>query len=312
MRIKFGFRHNLIYLLMLIIFNFCRQIFSIIIEDLFEESLLFILIMFLGEFIAGGILTYYQSSFIFKNRNNSYMGIKLINAPSDIRNPDSKTKIYLLLFMASFFDFIGFTISRFYLPKYLEDSKTLEMRLSSILIILSALFFIFLLKLEILKHQIFALLITGMCLIVIIVMEFYFQINKNNKTFIEFLKILGLIFCGHFFNSLLDSSEKYLLEYDFLNPFKTLMIEGFFGTILISIYISIYFIYNEPFKEIKKYYNDDDETSKLEKIIWLILIFILYLFLNSGRNVYRVQTLTDPSQILSIKAKDTLTKHDMA
>ena len=312
MRIKFGFRHNLIYLLMLIIFNFCRQIFSIIIEDLFEESLLFILIMFLGEFIAGGILTYYQSSFIFKNRNNSYMGIKLINAPSDIRNPDSKTKIYLLLFMASFFDFIGFTISRFYLPKYLEDSKTLEMRLSSILIILSALFFIFLLKLEILKHQIFALLITGMCLIVIIVMEFYFQINKNNKTFIEFLKILGLIFCGHFFNSLLDSSEKYLLEYDFLNPFKTLMIEGFFGTILISIYISIYFIYNEPFKEIKKYYNDDDETSKLEKIIWLILIFILYLILNSGRNVYRVQTLTDPSQILSIKAKDTLTKHDMA
>ena len=59
--IKIGLRHNLIYLLMLIIFNFARKIDSIIMDQLlkFDSSLLLTLIMFLSEFITGCILFVY-------------------------------------------------------------------------------------------------------------------------------------------------------------------------------------------------------------------------------------------------------------
>ena len=170
--IKIGFRPNLIYLLMLIIFNFLRKIDSIVMDKVleFDSSILFTLIMFLGEFITGFILYTYEIRFLSKKKNNIFMGIKLIKGPSDISHPDSNFKIYLLLFMASFFDFIEFIMSTFYLPQFEGISQTLEMRLSSILIISSALFFYFLLKFPIFKHQMFSLLIIFICLIIIVIM----------------------------------------------------------------------------------------------------------------------------------------------
>ena len=245
--IKIGFRHNLIYLLMLIIFNFLRKIDSIVMDKVleFDSSILFTLIMFLGEFIAGFILYTYEISFLSKKKNNTFMGIKLIKGPSDISHPDSNFKIYLLLFMASFFDFIEFIMSTFYLPQFEGISQTLEMRISSILIISSALFFYFLLKFPIFKHQMFSLLIIFICLIIIVILEFFFQVLIQERSLKDYCLILLLIFLMHFFDSLLDSIEKYLLEYDFLNPFKTLMIEGIFGTILASIYTIIYSIFDK-------------------------------------------------------------------
>ena len=93
----------------------------------------------------------------------------------------------------------------------------------------------------------------------------------QKRSFLEFITILLLIFLIHFFNSLLDSIEKYLLEYDFLNPFLTLMLEGFFGTILTSIYSII----ENPFKDLKQYYNE----NKIITFIFLILCLFLYLLL---------------------------------
>ena len=284
MEIKFGFRHNLIYLLMLIIFNFCRKVDLIVMDRLlkFETSLLVTLLMFVGEFIGGLILSCYQNSFLNKKENDYFMGIKLIKGPSDISHPDNIFKIFLLLLMASFFDFLEFIMTTYYIPKFNGISKTLEMRTSSILIISSALFFYFLLKLEIFKHQKFSLFIILICLIIIIIIEYFYQIYHQDKNLKEFGFILLLIFLIHFFNSLLDSIEKYLLEYDFLNPFKTLMIEGLFGTI----FTSIYSIIVNPFQEIYQYYKEKDKQS----FIILIICLGLYIFLSGGRNAYRVAT----------------------
>ena len=218
---------------MLIIFTFCRKIDSIIMNKIFDfdSSLLLTLLMFLGEFSAGLSLYFYEKRFLSrkksKEQNNTFMGVKLIKETSHLSSPDSNLKIYILLFIASYFDFIEFMLSTLYLPKFNEISQTLEMRLSSILIISSSLFFYFLLKFPIFKHQMLSLSIIFICLIIIIIMEFFFQILDQKRSFLEFITILLLIFLIHFFNSLLDSIEKYLLEYDFLNPFLTLMLEGF-------------------------------------------------------------------------------------
>ena len=48
----------------------------------------------------------------------------------------------------------------------------------------------------------------------------------------NFLFALLIIFCCLIFDALIDSIEKYLYEYDFLNPFYALMYEGLFGFIL--------------------------------------------------------------------------------
>ena len=278
--IKIGIRKNLIYPLMLIIFNFFRKIDTIIISRVleFESSLIMALLMFIGEFIAGFIIYLYESSFLPKRKNSKYKNIKLIQGPKGLKIKEPKLKVHLLIFISSFFDFIEFIISTYYLGKYSDISNTLEMRLSGILTISSALFFIFLLHLPISKHHIFSLSVIFFCLISVIISEYYFQYQYVSHFTLKLL----LIFLIHFFNSLLDSIEKYLLEYSYLNPFKTLMLEGAFGTILTTFYS--FFEYN--FIEIKEYYNDNSKIN----FYFLLLCLFFYFLLCGGRNAYRVAT----------------------
>ena len=69
--IKIGIRQNLFYLLMLIIFNFLRNIDSIIIDQVvgLKSSLFLTFIMFLGEFLAGITIYSYQFK-LFWNKIN--------------------------------------------------------------------------------------------------------------------------------------------------------------------------------------------------------------------------------------------------
>ena len=276
--IKVGLRHNLIFPLLLIIFSALRKI-DYFVMDLalgFNYSLLLTLLMFLGEIVFGFIFFIYQKSFLSRNKRQTYMGIKLIKGPSEISTRDKCYIIYLLIFISSFIDFLEFILSTYYLPQIGKISESLEIRLSSFLTLSSALIFIFFLKLPIFKHQIFSLITIFICLIIIITFEFLYLFPKDG------LPALGMIFLIHFSNSLFDSIEKYLLEYNFLNPFKKLMIEAIFG-FLITI---AYSFHENPFKQIKSFYNNND----LSHFILLIILLVLYFLLSGGRNAYRVLT----------------------
>ena len=159
--IKIGLRNNLIYILMLIIFNLLRKIDLIVLDQIFEfnSSLLFIIFMFFGELLAGLIIYRYQISFLPNKKDTVNNEVKLILVSSELSPRDNKFTIYFLIFVISLFDFIEFLVSTYYIPQYKNISKTLEMRLSSILTFISALFFIYLLKFPIFKHQIFSLFI---------------------------------------------------------------------------------------------------------------------------------------------------------
>ena len=60
--IRFDWRRNLIYPIQLLIWTFLRKVDVILLDSLFgfSRSLLFTLIMFLGEFFAGLILYIHQ------------------------------------------------------------------------------------------------------------------------------------------------------------------------------------------------------------------------------------------------------------
>ena len=284
--IKIGLRNNLIYILMLIIFNLIRNVDIILLDQIFEfnSSLIFIIFMFNGEFLAGLIIYKYQISFLPKKKdkvNNE----KLIIVSSELSPRDNKFTIYFLIFLISFFDFIEFLTATYYIHQYEHISKTLEIRFSSFSTIVSALFYICILKFPIFKHQIFSLFIISICLIIILISECFQHFNDEktkNKFFIEFLLVLGV----HFFNSLKDSIEKYLLEFDFVNPFYALMLEGIIGSFL-SI-ISLFIIRDYPYEKIKEQYTKN-EDNKIKFISFMICLFI-YLPLSGIRNAYRVAT----------------------
>jgi len=278
--IKIGTRHNLIYPMMFIIFTGIRKIDSILMEIItkFSGSLFLTLIMFIADTIAGLIIYLYHLNFLKEKEASKFMGIELIQAPSEITPPDSTLKIYLLLFFASFLDFSEYFVSSYYIPEiFKNNSKSLEWRLKSIIICTSSILSYFVLEFPIFKHQILSIIIILICLIIVIITE----IINNEKSLEHTILLLLLMLINHIFNSGIDIIEKYLLEYDFINPFKMLMMEGIMG-FLLSLFL---LIFQSPLKKLKKAYNDEDVNFFL-----LIIFLILYFLLSGGRNIYRVTT----------------------
>lgn len=276
--IKITTRRNLLYPLMLFIFSICREIDSLLIGRIgFSGSLLLTFLMFFAEFIAGFCLFIYHITFLYRKNTSKFMGIKLIQAPSDIKHPDNIFKIYFLIFMAAYFDFIEFIITTIYISKYYSDaSKTLYIRQRCILTLFTAFFCYYLLKFKIFKHQVFSLIVILVCLIGIIISEYIFEELPESK--IEFTKLLFFIFIDYFFNSFIENIDKYLLEYNFMNPFKILMFEGIFGLIFTLIYSTK----EDPLKAI----NNFDKDKKPYLIVYLVLFFVF----SCGRNSYRIVT----------------------
>ena len=286
--IKFVSRPNIIYIIQLIIWNVLRKIEKTIISELFEfnDSPLFSLLMFIGEFLAGLIISRYQKHSFTKKKETSdpkgSLSLELIQNEIKITFHDKVVKLYLLIFFASFFDFVEFTLSVSYLSKFYNISSSLESRLSGILTISSALFFYYILKLPIYRHQFLSVLIIGICLVLIIGTEFIFQEVNIFLRLWEFVIALVIIFLIHFFNSLIDSIEKYLFEYNYFNPFIVLMWEGVFGIIITLIYCSI----DNYFNELIVYF----KSKTVGRFIGLILLLFLYIILSGGRNAFRVIT----------------------
>lgn len=171
--IKLAWRRKLIYPLQLLIWTFLRKVITIILskEFNFSQSVLFTLLMFLGEFFAGLILFLYQRSFLVKKETQSKSKEILIYSKSEMKQPDSNIKILILIFFLGYFDFIEFILSTNYIPKFIKSSGSLENRLGGILTISSALFFYYLLKLPIFRHQFF---------------NYWYMFNYSNNHWIYF------------------------------------------------------------------------------------------------------------------------------
>ena len=109
-------------------------------------------------------------------------------------------------------------------------------------------------------------------------MEFIFKPKDINIE--NYLISYLLVFCHFIFVSFTDIVEKYLFDYNFLNPFLILMSEGIFGFILASFYS----IFNNPFREIINIYNEFESW----KFILLIVFLILYSIFSLGLNMYKI------------------------
>jgi hypothetical protein len=239
--------------------------------------------MFLGEFFFGLIIYFHQKHFLNKNKGpkvNTYKSIILIRNEENLAI-DSRTKIIFLVFIAGFFDFVQFMMS-LYTPQFLYISGSLISRLAGFLTVFNALFYYYVLKLPIFKHQYISLIIIGICLILVIITEFIFQEINIFLSYGQFSMVFLLNFLLQFCNSMLDSVEKYLFEYNHLNSYLCLLLEGLFGFILSF----IHGLFHSPFEEIIEF----KKINSTSEFTILIFLLILYLALSGLKNAFRVAT----------------------
>ena len=272
-------RRNLFYILSLIIHYYLRKADLIIIntEYEFNDSLIFTLLMLWGEFLGGLAIFLYQNNF-FINTKRKKKGFLIFNKQEKMKRSDNIFKIILLIFFSASFDFVEFVIATFYIPKFSVVSPTSEYRFSGIIIIIAALICHFNLRIKILKHQFYSLLIMGVCLIVIIMLEIIYRgkgVSIGDFCFGYMLVIAYLIFVPF-----TDIIEKYLLEFNYANPYLILMAEAVFGFILISIYSAG----DDPFKDIKTIYKE----KSAGQFFLLILLLFLYFSFSAGVNIYKI------------------------
>ena len=144
--------------------------------------------------------------------------------------------------------------------------------------ITSSLICTYTLKYKIGRHQIFSLTILGMISLIIIIIELIYRskINDIGNHIISYF----LVLFHYFFISLTDVIERYLVDYDYINAFEILMLEGIASFIITAIYS----IFINPFKEISIVY------KRIEASNFILLIFLLFLFtvLSAFINIYKI------------------------
>ena len=238
--------------------------------------------MFLGAFFGGLAVYIYQRFFVIKENNNlKYLGITIIDKRiKRLNKSDKSIKIIILIVFAAFFDFMQFTIASFYIPKFLIVSPTATYRFGCIIIMVGAILCHYDLRIKILKHQFYSLIILGICSSLIILFEFIYR--KSGISLGEFCLAYLLVLLNLIFVAFTDVIEKYLLEYNFVNPFSTISIESIFG----FIFLTIFSIGKNQFNELKKEYEKGDTI----KFIFLIILLFLYLVFSAGTNVYKILT----------------------
>ena len=183
----------------------------------------------------------------------------------------------MLIFFASFFDIIEFIIVVFLIPNISKISPTIDSRLGCISTISSSLICTYALRFKTGKHHNFSLIILGICIILTIILELFFIDNMYIGRFI----LAHFLICIYLVNiTFTDCIERYLADYNYLNPFIIIMAEGIFEIFMTTFYL----IGKDPFKDMKKQY----EKNEPGKFILLIFFLFLYLLFSAGLNAYKV------------------------
>ena len=290
---KIGIRNNLYYPLMLIVCISIRKIDELFIKYLCDYNKGFFIIpllIFISQFSAG-----FKSCLNYKKKkasqnNNNYLGIELIQNESTIIQSDKQIKIYILVIFASFFNYVGVIARR------AKSDIHFENKIRGIQIIFSALLCYFTIRIKIYKHQIISLIFILIIIIIIIVIDF--SMDKEKFSLLEFYG-LGIFSC--FSRTFLDTIEKYLFEFDYLNPYKVLMLEGLFG----CLFLPILFFMNGTYEDFNQF-----SLQGVWKLLILIICLLIYLFLSLSKNIFRVLTIKSYSPMTRALAESIIDPFD--
>ena len=139
------------------------------------------------------------------------------------------------------------------------------------------------LNIKIYKHQKISLIIIGLCLSLFFITEIIVYFQKVEK--MDILYCTVLIFFSGVCRAFLDTIEKYLFEYNFMDPFKLLFQEGLFNTL----FISFFYQFEQPrkeFSELIQIFN-----NSINKFFIICFLLLLYSIFSGFKKVYRIHTV---------------------
>jgi len=229
------------------------------------------LLIFISQFFAGivHIITENYNRKKSSINNRSYSGVELIQNNSDFIQPDNLKKIYLLIVFASYFNYVGSLVRKKHTDFQLEN------RTRGFQIIFCAILCHFTIRTKHYKHQFFSLIIIFIIIIIISIIDLIFIKDKFGL-----LISYGYGIFSCFSRAFLDTIEKYLFEFDYLNPYKVLMLEGLIG----CLFILLLFFFESTYDDINSL---KENGNKIALTILLIIHFLLTYF----KNIYRVLTI---------------------
>ena len=266
--LKFNFGKISLYFL---VYSICWIILIIIdlVKAIFFLDSFFINIYIkeLGHIIGGLSIYLYQYKSFNKNKNTIYFGLKLMQNKANIKPKDKQFTIIILIFFSSIFDFSLLIIEyHFYNQMQQIISPFFKLRISSIITITSSLLCTYSLNLKLGKHHKLSLIFISLILILQIISEILMKsANILIKPYIFelFLKILRNVII-----SFIDCIDKYLYEFNYVNPFKIIIIEGIFKLIFIIIFtVSTNII---KLEQLKKFFAENT-SGKICGYIFLLL-----------------------------------------
>ena len=275
--IKIRFRKNLLYLFIYYISAFIDYtIIGTIIYIYFRFNPIYACIyLYPFENIIGGLIVYlYQRNSVKKNGGIKYFGID-INHDKKSKIIDGKCKKILLIFIASYLNYYNIIIRTFYFLDYVPWS--MDLRISSIQIISSALICAFSFDFGIKKHHKVSLIIISIFLFLSICLDMFFIViyKYKNIRIPIFQYFISLYY--HVGFSINNCIEKYLVDINYMNPFIILLSEGIFQFIM-SVFVPIW---GDPFKVFK-------ESNIKNNLALFIILLILYVLFQIVVNIYRI------------------------
>ena len=292
--LKFGFRKNNFYPLMLLLFIFLRicldKIFTI---HPYKKNIDFIIsfLIFFSQSLIGAIIYLYYN---FRKKKVSEIPRKLTATSTVIYNysffknkfkisNDNTCKKICLIIFASFFNFVGSVIRSadvINFGKKEENNSSLEIRIRSIQIIISSLLCCFTLRLNIYRHQKLSLIVISFLLAFIITFELIMASSLKNKILSMLIVIMSCLS-----RAFLDVTEKYLFDYNYINILSMLIYEGLIGVF----FFIFFFLTNKNYQNQAKNILIDMSHFNWQLITFILLI-ILYTIISGFRNAYRVTT----------------------
>ena len=275
--LKIKCRKNLLYLFVYYISSFIDYtIIGTLIYYQFDVNPNYICIyIYPLENIIGGLIVFlYQHNSVKKKEGIKYFGIVLID-DKKTKLIDGKFKKIVLIFFASYFNYYNLVVSTFYSITYIPWS--MDLRLSSMQIISSALICAFSFGFEFKKHHKVSLIIISIVLLLSIGNDILFMVlyeYKNIRVPIFQYFISLYYYIGFSFNNCI---EKYLVDANYMNPFLILMIEGIF---------QILFAFLTPFWDnpFKRFKNEKVKSN----LTLFICLFITYVIFQIVVNIYRI------------------------
>ena len=285
-KIKIGIRKNVFYPVVFMILVNALRIIRIIIAYVINKIkifFVFILLMVLSNIILGAFFFCKEKRQGKDIRQNKAMGIELIYNRQEINKLDNDFKIFVLIFLDAFFELISCLRHRYFLI-FLDDSKILlsfDIQIKNREIIIASFLCYFTLGTKLYKHHIVSLIIIFICIIIILILNIlaqkfkYYKLNLNFEgTFVQIIINICRVFS--------DIIEKYLFEFNFINPFQLLLLKG----IMELFWISFFYLFQNVREEIISLFD-----IKLGKIFLLLFLLVIYSVAYGFSNIYKLFTI---------------------